>query len=94
MLHDEIGIPLFGCSRIEHLSNVGMVQQCQSLPLGFEAGDDLFGIHARLDDLQRDPALNGPLLLGQIHYRETAFAESAEQFVRANPPAYPFGRTT
>ena len=26
----------------------------QGLPLGLEAGDDLPGVHARLDDLERD----------------------------------------
>ena len=54
--HDEVGPARFGRAGIEHLGDVRMIHHGQRLPLGFEAGDDLLGVHAQLDDLQRDAA--------------------------------------
>src|SRR5262245_22845292 len=46
--------PSAGHPCIEHLGDVWMVHHGQRLALGFEAGDYLLGIHAKLDDLERD----------------------------------------
>ena len=64
-----------------------MVHQRQRLPLGFEAGDDLLGVHAQLDDLERDAAAHRFLLLGHVDDAAAAFADLLEQFVAANPVA-------
>ena len=52
-LHDEVRAALWRRARIEHLGDVRMVHHGQRLPLGLEAGDDLRGVHSRLDDLER-----------------------------------------
>ena len=57
--HHEVGAARVGRPGIEHAGDVRVVHQRQGLPLGFEPGDDLPGIHARLDDLERDAAANG-----------------------------------
>jgi hypothetical protein len=38
------------------------------LPFCFKASDNLFGIHAQLDDFERDAAADRFLLLGHIHH--------------------------
>ena len=48
----KYGRPRCGLAAVDDLGDVGMVHQRQCLPLGFEAGDDLAGVHARLDDLE------------------------------------------
>jgi hypothetical protein len=50
-LHDEVGAARLGGAGVEHLGDVGMVHHGQCLPLGLEAGDDIAGVHAKLDDL-------------------------------------------
>ena len=62
-----------------------MVHQRQGLALGLEPGDDLLGIHARLDDLERHPAADGLLLLGHVDDAHAPFADLLEQLVRADP---------
>ncbi len=61
-----------------------MVHQRQRLPLGFEAGDDLLGVHAQLDDLERHAAAHRFLLLGHVNHAAAAFADLLQQFVAAN----------
>jgi len=39
-----------------------------------EAGDELFGVHPQLDDLERNLTPHRFRLLGQVDYAETAFA--------------------
>ena len=53
----------------------------QRLAFGFETGDDAFGVHAQLDDLERDAAAHRFLLLGHIDHAATAFADLLEQLV-------------
>ena len=64
--------------------------QRQGLALGFEAGDDLFGVHPQLDDLQRHSPLHRFILLGHINHAAAAFTDLLEQFVAANAVASPF----
>ena len=69
-----------------------MVHQRQRLPLGLEAGDDLLGVHAQLDDLERDAAADRLLLLGHVDHAAAAFADLLQQFVAANLVAGLFRR--
>jgi len=41
-----------------------MLQQSQSLAFCLKAGDNLFGLHARFDDLQRHPPFDWSEPLG------------------------------
>ena len=90
-LHDEVG-PAGGCgSGVEHAGNVGVVHEGQRLPLRLEVGDDLGGIHARLDDLEGDHAADGLHLFGHVDDAEAALADLLEEFVRANDRPGAFG---
>ncbi len=80
-LHHEIWPPRFGSTAIVDRRDVGMVHHGQRLALGLEAGHDLLGVHAELDDLQRDPALDRLGLLGQVDDPHPAFAEGFEDLV-------------
>ena len=82
--HDEVGPARLRRARIEHLGDVRMVHQRQRLPLGFEAGDDLPGVHAQLDDLERDAAPHRLLLLGHVDHAAAAFADLLQQLVAAD----------
>ena len=90
--HDEVGPARFRRAGVQHLGDVRMVHQRQRLPLGLEPGDDALGVHAQLDDLERDAAADRFLLLGHINHAAAAFADLLEQFVAANPVAGFFGQ--
>ncbi len=64
-----------------------MVHQRQGLPLGLEAGDDLAGVHAQLDDLQGHAPLDRLALLGRPHGAEAAFTQLLEKFVAVDDRA-------
>jgi hypothetical protein len=66
---------------VEDLGDGGVVHHGQGLPLGLEAGHDLLGVHALLDDLEGDLAFDGLLLLGQPDLSHAALAELLEQAV-------------
>ena len=68
-----------------------MVHEGQRLPLGLEAGDHVARVHAGLDDLQRDLAADGLLLLGDEDEAHAAFADLLHQLVRADDRAGPLG---
>src|SRR6266487_3869468 len=86
-LHDEIRPARFSRAGIEDFGDVWMVHQRQGLPLSFEAGDDLFGVHAQLDHLERDSAADGLGLLGHIDRPAAAFADLLKEFVATNAVA-------
>ena len=50
--HDEVRPAGFRRAGVEDLGDVLVVHHGQGLPFGLEAGDDLRGVHARLDDFQ------------------------------------------
>jgi hypothetical protein len=52
-----------------------VVHHRQRLPLGLEAGDDLAAVHAGLDDLEGDLALDRVRLLGHEHDAHAALAD-------------------
>jgi hypothetical protein len=64
-----------------------VVHQGQRLPLRLEASNDLFGVHAGLDELQRHQALDRFDLLGHPHRAHAAFADRLNQLVRADDMA-------
>ena len=85
-LHDEVGAARVGGAGVEDLGDVGVVHQGQRLPLGLEAGDDLLGVHARLDDLQGHLAAHRLGLLGHVDDAHAAFADLLQQLVGADRP--------
>ena len=60
-----------------------MVHEGQGLPFGFEARDDLAGIHAGLDDLQRDLAPDRFGLLGHEDRPHATFADLWQQLIES-----------
>ena len=68
-----------------------MVHHRQGLALGFEASDHLPGVHAGLDDLERDRALDGLGLLGHEDDAHAAFADLLQQLVGADDRARALG---
>ena len=48
---------------------------------GFEAGDDLFRIHAQLNDLQRYFAADRLVLLGHVDHTHATFADIFPELV-------------
>ncbi len=90
--HDKERPPFVGGTGVQHLGDVRMIHQRQRLSLGLESGDDLFGVHAELDDLERDAAADGLLLLRHIHHAATAIADFLEDLVAANAVAGLFGK--
>jgi len=64
-----------------------MIHQRERLPLSLEPRQNQARIHTRLDDLQRDLAANGTLLLREIHDAESALTHFREDPVRTDPIA-------
>ena len=59
-----------------------MLHKRQGLPLSFEPGDDFFGIHAWLDDFQRNLSLHRLLLFSDIDNAHAAFANLLVDAIR------------
>jgi hypothetical protein len=64
-----------------------VVHHCQRLTFGLEAGDDLFGIHARLDDFESDLAANRFGLFCNIDDTHAPFADLFHQLVWSDDAA-------
>ena len=86
-LHHEVGPAGPGGSGIQHPGDVRMVHQGQRLPLGLEAGHDLLGIHAELDDFECHAPPDGLFLLRHVHDATAAFANLLEELVVADAVA-------
>jgi len=84
VLHDEVRPTVVGGTALEHLRDRRVIHQCQGLPLGLEASHDLLGVHARLDDLERDPPAHRLGLLDQPHLAHPALSEQLEDTVGAD----------
>ncbi len=89
-LHHEVGLAAGGGAGVEHAGNVGVVHQRQRLAFRFETRDDVPRVHARLDDLERDPSLDRLVLLGEEDDAHAALADRLQQPVRADRRARPF----
>jgi hypothetical protein len=72
-----------------------VIHEGEGLPLGFESGDDLLRVHARLDELERHQALDW---LGLLRYPDRAhapFADRLQELVLPDHSAGDFaGRVT
>ena len=90
--HHEVGSSGRRRARIQNFGNVRVVHQRESLPLRREAGDHLFGVHAKLDQLESDPPTDGFLLFGHVNDSAAAFANLLEQLVPAYLIGLGFGR--
>src|SRR5579871_3952977 len=77
--HHEVRSAGVRGARVEDLGDVRMIHHRQGPTLGFEAGDDLLGVHPGLDDLQGDAAADGVLLLGHVDRTEAAFADELKE---------------
>ena len=85
VLHDEVGHALVGAAAVEEPRDVGVVQRGKDLALGAEARQHVLGVHATLDDLERDPLLVLAVgALGEVDGAHPAPAELADQPVGAD----------
>src|SRR6266404_3881176 len=83
-LHDEVRAAGFACAGVQDFGNVRMVHQRQRLAFGLKASDDLPGVHAQLDDLEGDPAVDRLLLFSHIDHTAAALANLLKEFVSAD----------
>jgi len=67
--HDEVGPASERLSGIEHLRHACVIHRCHCLPLSYESGYNLLGIHTELDDLQRYSPSHRLQLLGLVEQR-------------------------
>jgi len=65
-----------------------MVHESQRLALGFETSEYLCGVHAALDELQSNLALDRLELLGFPDLSHTAFTDLLEKTIVANHPSF------
>ena len=70
--HDEEWPALAALATIDDAGDVRVVHHRQRLALGFEAGDELSGVHARLEDLDRNPTAHRSALLRHVDRAEPA----------------------
>src|SRR5262245_15268311 len=82
--HHEVRPACFRRARVEDFGDVRMVHQREGLALGLEAGDHGLGVHAQLDDLERDAATDRFLLFGQVHNAAATLTDLLKQFVMAD----------
>ena len=68
--HDEVGPSVRVGTGVEDPGDVGVIHQRERLALGFEPGDYLPAVHARLDNLQRHVPPNRLELLSAINRRQ------------------------
>src|SRR5262249_42876079 len=83
----EVGPARSGLAAVENAGNVGVIHEGQGLALGLKASHHLAGVHARLEDLERDSAADRLLLLGQEDDAEAALADLLQQLLRADDRA-------
>jgi hypothetical protein len=69
-----------------------MVHEGQRLPLGLETSDHLAAVHARLDDLESNLALDRLRLLGHVDGAHAAFADLLQQLIGTDDCPSTFAR--
>jgi len=85
VLHHEEGPAVGARAGVEHPRDPGVIHERQGLALGLEPRDGVRGVHADLDDLERDFAANGLDLLGAPHLAHAAFPDALDEAVRTDP---------
>ncbi len=68
-----------------------MVHHRQRLTLALESGDDLLGVHAGLDDLERHAAADRFFLLGEVDDTHAPLADLLAELVGADLRSWAFG---
>ena len=82
-VHHEERPPLAGRAGVEHPGDVGVVHDGQGLALRVEPGQDVAGVHPRLDQLERDHPLDRLDLLGQVDAAHPPLADQLAELVPA-----------
>jgi hypothetical protein len=90
-VHDEIRPAAARLPGVEDLGDIQVVHQGQCLPFRLEAGDNLTGVHPRLEDFERYHTANRLLLLGHEDDAEAAFADLLQELVGADNGARALG---
>ena len=83
-LHDEVRPAMVVGSGIEDPGDVRVIHLGEGPPLGLESRDDAVGVQAALDELERDLALDGLRLSGQVHDPHPALTQGLEDLVGAD----------
>jgi hypothetical protein len=78
VLHDKVGSSFIRASSLKYLGDVRVIHQSECLSLRLKAGHDLFGVHAALDQLERNPAANRRFLLSLVHLPHSALTDLLE----------------
>ena len=81
VLHHEVGTAVAGHARIEDLGDVGMIHHRQRLTLLLEACEDGTGVHARLENLDRDALHHRLAALGEPDDAEPALSQRLQQAI-------------
>ena len=84
VLHHDVREPRIGGARVVDVRDVGVIHHRERLLLGAEARDDLARVAARTQNLDRNLAPNGLVLLGEVDGPHAALAENAHDSVRAH----------
>src|SRR5439155_20695161 len=79
-LHYKIRPARIRGAGFEDSRDVWVIHQRQRLSFAFKSRDDLLRIHPELDDLDRDPAPERLLLLGEINHTHAATAKFLQEF--------------
>ena len=82
--HHEKGTAVVGGPGVEDFGDVGGIHHGQGLTFRFETGDDLFGVHAQLDDLQGHLAGDRFSLFGHVNGAHTTLTDTLEHFVSSD----------
>ena len=84
VLHHDVREPRLGGARVVDVRDVGMIHHRERLLLGSEARDNLARVAARAQNLDRNLAPNGFVLLGEVDGSHAALAKNAHDPVRAH----------
>ena len=85
VLHREVGKAVGSRAAVEQRCDVRVVEAGEHLPFMTEPADDRLGIHAPLEDLDRDAFVEGFVIANaEKHLPHATVAEDAYQSVRAD----------
>ena len=80
-LHHEVGPAGIAGAGVEHLRDGLVHHDRERLPLHVEPGDDLGGLEAGAENLERHAAVDGDALLGLVDHAHAAFPQDLENAV-------------
>ena len=91
-IHHEVRPSIGTGSRVKNLGNVRVIHHRQGLSFDFEPADDTPGIHAQLENFERNRPLNGILLLHPINRTSSPFSHQVDETVGAYHISRTFSR--